>query len=162
MATLSNDLKRLIIQRLATFVAHSEIIAELRDQHGIELTFRQVAYYDPDSSGTDLAGQWRELHRKTREAFINDTSRIAVTHRAFRLQELADLYRTAKKSRNAMLAAQLLEQAAKEVGEAYTNKRILGTEDPMKALAETLGLTVEELGAAIAGVGAPPDAHAGE
>ncbi len=122
MATLKNEHKRLIVQRLATFVSATDIQRELQDA-GVAVSFSQIAYYDPQSAGTDLAESWRTLHAETRNRFIEDTSSIAITHQAYRLRELLDMQREARKKKNYPLAASLLKQAAEDFGGAYTNKR---------------------------------------
>jgi hypothetical protein len=47
----------------------------------------------------------------------------SIANQSFRLAELTDLYRKAKKSKNHVLAAALMKQAAEEVGGAFTNER---------------------------------------
>jgi len=46
-----------------------------------------------------------------------------LSHRAVRLRELTDLYERAKEQDNNEKAARMLKQAAKEVGEAFTNRQ---------------------------------------
>jgi hypothetical protein len=153
MAKLSQEHKRMIVQRLATFVAPSDIVAEFKEM-GITVSTSQVVYYDPASKGTELAAEWRTLHAETRSAFVKDTSQIAIAQKSYRLRELDDMQRQAKRKKNFPLAAQLLEQAAKEIGEAYTNRRVLEAADPAAALAAMLGVAPEAITAAVAGVGA--------
>lgn len=154
MAKLKKDAKVLIVQRLATFVTPTEIVAELKEM-GVEATIQQVVYYDPATKGTDLAPEWRTLHGHTRAAFTKESAGIAITHKSFRLQELLRLYRKASSGArpNIVLAKELLEQAAKEMGEAYTNRRVVTAGDPMTELAKVLGITIEELAGAL-GAGA--------
>jgi hypothetical protein len=124
MARLTSDHKRLIVQRLATFATLTEIREELL-QLGADASLSQIMYYDPDSKGTHVADEWRTLHAETRERFIVETAGIAISHQSFRLRELERLYRkTASGTRaNVVLGAQLLKQAAEEVGGAFTNRR---------------------------------------
>lgn len=151
MPALKNEHKRLIVQRLATFVSYTEIIEELQT-FGVAASMSQIAYYDPQCKNPKLGQEWRELYKETRAAFTRDTSDIAVAHKSFRLRELGRMYRKASGGArpNMMLAKELLEQAAKEVGEAYTNRRVLTAGDPLKELAALLGYTPEQLAAAIA------------
>lgn len=155
MAKLKKDAKVLIVQRLATFVTPTEIVAELKEL-GVVATIQQVVYYDPSTKGTDLAPEWRTLHADTRAKFTKESAGIAITHKSFRLQELLRLYRKAVGATrpNIVLAKELLEQAAKEMGEAYTNRRIVTAGDPITELAKVLGITPEELVAALAAGGA--------
>lgn len=153
MAALKNDHKRLLVQRLATFVAPVEIQAEFKTL-GLDVSLSQISYYDPASSRTDLAAEWRALFAETRAQFVKDTASIAIAHKAFRLRELDSNYRAMKKSKNLIGANSVLEQAAKEMGEAYTNKRVIESADPAAALAALLGVSSDEVTAAVAGVGA--------
>lgn len=123
MAKLTNALKRRIVQQLAMFVSPSEIQEALRAE-GVTVSAAQVVYYDP-KTGSDLSAMWRGLHAATREQFLKESAHIAISHKSYRLQEIGDLYQRAKGKKNFQLASQLLEQAAKEMGESYTNKRVL-------------------------------------
>jgi hypothetical protein len=154
MAKLTKDTKVLIVQRLATFTLPSAIVAELKEQ-GVEATIQQVVYYDPSTKGTDLAPQWRELFAEARAGFIKDTSSIAIAHKAFRLQELSRMYQKAMSGTrpNLVLAQSILEQAAKEMGEAYTNRRQLVSPNPLADLAALLNLEPAQLAAALSNEG---------
>jgi len=152
VAHLADRHKRLIVQRLATFTSTTEILAELQE-HGVAATHAQIAFYNPDlASSVDVAAKWRTLHAETRAAFIRDTSAIPITHKAYRLRELNDMAKQARTKKNYPLAAQLLEQAAKEMGESYTNRRVIEPADPAAALASTLGVSLDEISAALAGL----------
>lgn len=153
MARLSMDHKRLVVQRLATFVAPSDIVAELKEL-GITASIEQIWHYDPTAKGSDVGQRWRSLHAETRAQFIASTADIPIANKSYRLQELDDMARRAKRKENYPLAAALHEQAAKEMGEAYTNRRIVEAADPAAALAVLLGVTVDELAQAVSGVGA--------
>ena len=65
------------------------------------------------------------LHEETRKAFLEGTSKIAISHRAVRLRALQRMAERAESMGNIALAAQLFEQAAKEAGDSYTNRREL-------------------------------------
>jgi SLT domain-containing protein len=58
---------------------------------------------------------------------------VPVANQAFRLNELHDLYKKAKKAKNMKLAADLLEQIAREVGGVLTNSRELNINDARRA-----------------------------
>lgn len=149
MATLRDQHKRWIIQQLAMFVGRKEIIDQLQSE-GVHVSYSQIAYYDPAVAGNGLGQSWRELHAQTRAAFLKGVEGIAISHRSFRLRELEDMYRHAKKMKNYGLAAELLERAAKEMGEAYTNRRVVEAGDPVEAVAKMLGITPEEVRGAVA------------
>lgn len=154
MAKLNDDHKRIVVQRLATFVSYTEIVAELKAL-GVEVSMPQIAHYDPKTKNAELAPKWRELYNATREKFIADTSDIAIAHRSYRLRELDRMYANNKRAarENVVLGRDLLVEAEKFVGEAYSNKRVIESADPAAALANLLGVTADDLLAAVAGVG---------
>ncbi len=97
-----------------------------RDEFGIEVSPQQCERYDPTKrAGASLSKKYREIFDSTRAEFISDTSRVGIAHRAVRLRKLAAAIDKAEERGNLPLMAQLLEQAAKEAGDAYTNKRRL-------------------------------------
>ncbi len=65
----------------------------------------------------------------TRAAFLADAATIGIAHRAVRLRTLGRLADRAEAMGNLALAAEILEQAAKEVGNAFTNKREVAGDD---------------------------------
>lgn len=152
MAKLSTAHKRLIVMRLAAYTPPSEVVAELREA-GVEVKAHQVVYYDPATAHTELAQEWRDLFARTREAVLKDVASIAIAQKTIRLRELNQLYLRAKAGKNIVLALDVLERAAKEMGEAYSNKRIIEAKDPASALAAMLGVSVDDVNAAVATMG---------
>ena len=121
MAHLSEAQKTFIVQRLACWRTPSEVVDDVKETFGIEIPREQVRQYNPLQ--VRVAAKWQALFDATRKKFIDEVAAEAIAHQAFRLREYLDLYRTAKSRKNLVLAAQLLEQAAKEAGGAYTNHR---------------------------------------
>lgn len=58
-----------------------------------------------------------------RERFTAETADIPIAHRAYRLRALGRMAEKAESMKNIALTAQLLEQAAKEVGDIYVNRQ---------------------------------------
>jgi Na+-transporting NADH:ubiquinone oxidoreductase subunit NqrC len=58
-----------------------------------------------------------------RDRFLNEISDIPIANKAYRLRVLQRMSTDAEKMKNMGMTAQLLEQAAKEVGDVYTNKQ---------------------------------------
>ena len=126
MAELKDQHRRYIVQRLACYDTPSEVAQAVAEDFGVEIDRRQVAKYDPTGvAGRNLAKKWRQLFEETRERFEAETDQVPIAQRAFRLRELHKAYQEAKRRKNYPLAAQLLEQAAKERGEMFTNRREL-------------------------------------
>lgn len=128
--------------RLACYETPTEVATAVKEEFGIELDRQTVARYNPDTRGCDAAREWRDLFAATRKAYIEDMAGVAIAGQAFRVRELEKLFTQAKRSRNSKLAAELLRQAAEELGGVYTNTRALtgavATYDPAKCTDEQL------------------------
>jgi len=121
MARLTNTERQKIVRRLACFESPTEVVEWAEEELDKDLTVRQVWHYDPTRSD-ETAEKWVELFEDTREDFLNDLDTIPLSHRAVRLQELQRLYDRLK-GEDETEAARLLKQAAKEVGESFTNRK---------------------------------------
>ena len=115
--------KLFIVQRLACFDSPSEVVTALHETFGIKVDRRQVHDYDP--AHRPVSEKWRAVHAEARAAFLEGTAPIGIAYKVVRLRELDRLYRRAGDRGNLVLAASLLEQAAKEVGDHYTNRRVI-------------------------------------
>ena len=123
---LSDEVRTFIVQSVACFDTPSVVVAAVKKEFGEAVTPQAVEAYDPTKrAGRNLSAKWRALFEETRKTFLEDTAAIGVSHRAVRLRALARLQETAEKQGNIALAAQLLEQVAKECGDAFTNRREL-------------------------------------
>lgn len=123
---LTDEVKTYVVQALACFDSPSVVAKAVKDEFGETITRQAVEAYDPNKrAGRDLAAKWRAIFDGTRKEFLADTSRIAISHRAVRLRALQRMAEKAETQGNMVLAASLMEQAAKEVGESYTNRREL-------------------------------------
>ena len=122
MAQLTDDMQRLIVSELAYFRTPSEVADIVKEQFGVVIDRRQVELYNPLRGGRKPAKKWCALFEELRKDFLEKRSAIAITHRSWRQRELLDMVRLAKKQKNYKLAAELLEQAAKEEGDIYMNR----------------------------------------
>jgi hypothetical protein len=124
MAKLTEAVQRFIVQALACYDTPSEVAEAVKEEFGLELTRQQVATYDASkTTGRTMAKKWRVLFEDTRAAFRKEVSEIPIADQAYRLRQLDKIAQQAMKRKNVVLAAQMLEQAAKEVGGMYTNRR---------------------------------------
>jgi len=115
-----------ITQSVACYDAPSTVAEAVKNEFGIEVTRQYVESHDPTKrAGENLAKVYKAMFEAARETFLKDTSDIAISHKPVRLRALQRMAAKAETQGNMVLAASLLEQAAKEVGEAYTNKREL-------------------------------------
>jgi hypothetical protein len=120
---LPGPVKAFIVQRLARFDQPSQVVKAVKEEFGLELSRQRVHFYDPTTkAGRALHPELKALFFETREKAKQDLDSIPSYHKAIRLQRLDAMIMTAIERGNVPLAAQLLEQAAKESGGAYTNK----------------------------------------
>lgn len=124
MAALKPEVKAYIIQMLACYDTPSQVVEAVQKDFGITITRQQVETHDPTKvSGKTLAKKWIDLFNLTRDRFLNEISDIPIANKAYRLRVLQRMSTTAEGMKNLGMTAQLLEQAAKEVGDAYSNKQ---------------------------------------
>lgn len=124
MATLKGEVKAFIVQSLACFDTPSQVVELVKKEFGLSITRQQVESHDPTkANGRGLAQKWVELFHETRKRFQTELSDIPIANKAYRLRELDRMMTRAEGMKNMALAASLMEQAAKEVGDAYSNKQ---------------------------------------
>ena len=116
MKRLTQDMKRRIVEHLACYRSYAETAALLRDEFGVSLTVRHIRSYDPATFQFAGSADWIDYHRLVREKFAVEIQSIAISHRAYRLNQLQELFYDAKDNGNLRQATKMLEQAAKEVG----------------------------------------------
>jgi hypothetical protein len=131
MAALQNDVKAFIVQALACFDTPSQVVEAVQKEYGLTITRQQVETHDPTkTSGKCLAKRWVTLFEDTRNRFREETADIPIANRAYRLRALNRFVEKAETTKNIGLALQILEQAAKEMGSAYSNKHKLEHSGP--------------------------------
>ncbi len=123
MATLSEDVKRFIVQALACYDSPNQVADAVKDEFGLIVPRQQVELYDPTKrAGRDLSKKWRVLFEATRADWRKGATEVPIANRVHRLRVLDRLASKAERMKNMGMVAQLLEQAAKEVGDAYVNR----------------------------------------
>ncbi|MEL5676923.1 DUF2280 domain-containing protein [Serratia nevei] len=129
MAALKPDVKAFIIQSLACFDTPTLVVESVQKEFGLKITRQQVESHDPTKvSGKSLAKKWVDLFHTTRERFKTEISDIPIANKAYRLRVLDRMAMRTETMKNYALAAQIVEQAAKECGDAYTNKQKIETQ----------------------------------
>ncbi|OOV73320.1 DUF2280 domain-containing protein [Enterobacter kobei] len=124
MAALKPEVKAAIVQMLACYDSLSIVVEAIQKDYGIKVTPQQVESHDPTKvSGKGLAKKWVDLFNATRDRFLNEICDIPIANKAYRLRALDRMMTKAEGMKNMALAASLMEQAAKEVGDAYSNKQ---------------------------------------
>ncbi|QAY87233.1 DUF2280 domain-containing protein [Pseudomonas arsenicoxydans] len=123
MAALKNEVKGFIVQALACFDTPSQVVEQVKQEFGVEISRQLCESHDPTKrAGVNLAVKWVTLFHDTRKRFREETAEIPIANRAYRLRTLGRMAVKAENSKNMALTAQLLEQAAKEVGDVYVNR----------------------------------------
>lgn len=116
--------KRFIVQALACYDTPTQVASAFKEEFGHTLIRSQVGEYNPTLvGGRKLGKQWKDLFTATRKNFLEQVSTIPIANQSVRLRVLQRQLERAEKVGNAMLISQLLEQAAKEVGGAYGDRR---------------------------------------
>ncbi|WP_336352979.1 DUF2280 domain-containing protein [Pseudomonas atacamensis] len=124
MAALKNEVKGFIVQALACFDTPSQVVEQVKQEFGVEISRQLCESHDPTKrAGVNLAGKWVTLFHDTRKRFREETAEIPIANRAYRLRTLGRMAEKAENMKNIALTAQLLEQAAKEVGDVYVNRQ---------------------------------------
>ncbi len=124
MAALKGEVKAFIVQSLACFDTPSQVVEAVKKEFGLTITRQQVESHDPTkANGKGLAQKWVGMFNTTRDRFQSEISDIPIANKAYRLRTLDRMATSTEKMKNFALTAQLIEQAAKEVGDAYTNRQ---------------------------------------
>lgn len=141
MARLNDAVKQFIVQALACYDTPQQVADAVKEEFGLDVPRQQVALYDPTKhAGRNLSKKWRAIFDATRENFKAETGEIPIAQRAYRLRKMSQIASQAERMRNLPLVLQILEQAAKEVGDAYVNHKTAGagTGDVSQALQDLI------------------------
>jgi hypothetical protein len=140
MPALKDEVKMFITQALACYDSPTYVAEQLAEEYDLILESNQIRRYDPTKgAGKDLGKKYKDIFEATRKAFLEDIDKIPIASRSFRLRSLQRSYDFFVSKKNFIAANQVLEQAAKEVGDAYTNKISLGNTNGMPFLTELQG-----------------------
>jgi hypothetical protein len=136
MAKTPEHIKLSIVQRLACFNSLDNIVSGLKEDFGFEMSKQAILGYDPTKvQGSQLSKKLSDIFYETRKKFTEDTSSIPIAHKAVRLATLQRMVDKAETKGNMVMVRDILEQAAKEVGDAYSNKKSVEVTNPDGSLA---------------------------
>lgn len=145
MAALKPEVKAFIIQSLACFDTPSQVVESVKKEFGLTISRQQAEAHDPTkASSKGLAKKWIEMFHATRKRFLTETSDIPIANKAYRLRVLDRMATNAEKMKNYGMTSQLIEQAAKEMGDAYTNKHKFEHSGPNGGAIQTITMSKEE------------------
>lgn len=145
MAALKPEVKAFIIQSLACFDTPSQVVESVKKEFGLTISRQQAEAHDPTkANGKGLAQKWVDMFNATRERFQNEISDIPIANKAYRLRVLDRMATRAESMKNLALTAEIIEQAAKECGDAYTNKHKFEHSGPNGGAIQTITMSKEE------------------
>ena len=124
MARLNKRVKLYIVRSLATYETPSETARGVQEEFGINVTKQQCEAYEPTKkTGQDLSEELKEEFYRVRKEMNNNLSAIPIANIAYRLKRLQRFIDHEQFKDNPVLVPSLMEQAAKEVGGLYTNRK---------------------------------------
>ncbi|NUG01987.1 DUF2280 domain-containing protein [Acinetobacter oleivorans] len=124
MARLNKRVKLYIVRSLATYETPTETAKGVQEEFGIEVTKQQCEAYDPTKkTGQDLSEEFKAEFYRVRKEMNDNLSSIPIANIAYRLMRLQKFIDLAQFKENPVIVPSLLEQAAKEVGGLYTNRK---------------------------------------
>lgn len=123
--TLNEEQKEWIVTQWAMMIPASQILKGFEERFGAAITANQARDYNPTTARTrgKSMRKWKVLHDHIRHKFLTEIADIPIANASVRLHRLEQLCVGAMAKGNAPLAAEIIEQAAKEVGGLFTNKR---------------------------------------
>src|ERR1700690_1521255 len=141
MPTLSNEQKAFVVSAFARFDGVAEVCHSFKEQYGCEITKSHALAYNPGGANYRGSPKWHDLFDRERKGFLGNVNSIGIANNSVRIQGLERLCVIAIERKNVKLAAELMEQAAKEMGEVFTNRREVKSD--IRSITATM--TTEEL-----------------
>ena len=131
MAALRDEVKLYIVNALACFDAPTIVSLAVKEEFNLDVPRQQVSLYDPGTYvGRNLSKKWRTIFEDTRAKFLAKSEDIPIANKSFRLRGLARLAEKSERVGNLRMVAEIYEQAAKEMGDAYVNRRLDAPKPP--------------------------------
>jgi hypothetical protein len=130
MAALTDEQKVFIVRALASYDRPKQVVEAVKQEFSLVVTPQQLQAYNPETrAGKRMSEKLRALFEDTRKGFRDGQADIAIAHRSFRLRTLQRLADRAADISNFAMTLQILEQAAKEVGDVYVNRQRSDSKD---------------------------------
>jgi hypothetical protein len=120
---LTSEHQTFIVQSLAYFMTPSEIVEALKTEFNVTISRQLVRDYNPQQVQKSQK-KWGKLFDEARKEYLASPHNVGIAHLTHRLDRLNQLMVNAIRMKNYPLAAQLLEQAAKDSGGLFTNKQL--------------------------------------
>jgi hypothetical protein len=124
-AKLDANQQIFVVQQLAVFERPVDVQETLKQEFGVEISLPAISYYNITNPA--LPKKLKTLFNRTRKKFLDDSSKIPIANKSYRLQKLQKMFDREESKSNALqnkkAMREILEQAAKESGDAYTNRQ---------------------------------------
>lgn len=145
---LTEEHKAMIVTSYACYMTPMQIVRAFRERFDIaddpnKSLYKQIRDWGPHGKTGCRAGKWRELFDTTRQRFLAEMGEIPIANQATRLRYLNEIVEAALEKNNPRIALEAMEQAAKEMGNAFTNRRELaGTVE--HTVTDTRDMSIDE------------------
>ena len=144
MAALKEPVKIFIVQALACRDTPQEVVEQVKQEFGVDISRSQCECYDPTKySGRNLSKKFVELFESTREKFDEGLIDIPIANKYYRLKQYQ---RQLDRTRNVKTALKILEQAAKDIGGQFTNRQEITGKDggPVQTVNSEIQVPMED------------------
>ena len=122
MARIAKKVKLFIVRMLAEFETPTQVSKTVKEVFNLDVTPQQCEAYDPTKrTGQDLSQELRDKFFEYRRIANDELEAIPIANKRYRLQLLQGL--VDKYPDNPVFIPKWAEQAAKEMGNQYTNKQ---------------------------------------
>ncbi|EPF6145572.1 DUF2280 domain-containing protein [Acinetobacter baumannii] len=144
MAALKEPVKIFIVQALACRDTPQEVVEQVKQEFGVDISRSQCECYDPTKySGRNLSKKFVELFESTRGKFDEGLIDIPIANKYYRLKQYQ---RQLDRTRNVKTALKILEQAAKDIGGQFTNRQEITGKDggPVQTVNSEIPVPMED------------------
>lgn len=128
MARITKKVKLFIVRMLAEFETPTQAAKTVKEIFNLDVSPQQCESYDPTKrTGQDLSQELRDKFFEYRRKANEELEAIPIANKRYRLQLLQELVDNFPN--NPVFIPKWTEQAAKEMGNQYTNKTELTGKD---------------------------------
>lgn len=122
MARITKKVKLFIVRMLAEFETPTQASKTVKEIFNIDVTLQQCEAYDPTKrTGQDLSQELRDKFFEYRRTANEELEAIPIANKRYRLQLLQGL--VDEHPNNPVFTPKWVEQAAKEMGNQFTNRQ---------------------------------------
>lgn len=143
---LPSNVKQFIVIYNACGASPSEVVKAVKSVFDLDVSPSNIEKFDPTKvSGQSMAMELKGLFRQAQREYQQMVVKAGIADQKWRLAKLHVIAQTAFDRGNMKLCMEAMEQAAKDVGGAYTNKSQVQVDDKRMLLAKILNCAPEDL-----------------